>query len=372
MKEDHPPLSVGPQSDACDALLRELAHEPVAPMSPGEARSLRARVVARLDTLQSRQMRRVGWGSRGWRMRALVAAAAGAAAMLVGSWWGFVRSGRGIQEAEVTAIAGEAAIARAGRERPLPNAHKAFLDRGDELRTGPSALARASLPTGAQVEVGPSSRLRFEREDDSRLRDRIELVTGRIDVQVPKLAEGNEVRVHTEDATVVVHGTRFSVERSELGETRVAVTEGRVAVLTDRGERILLAGSAWVVPSSIPVEQAQLQDSPPPPDPVTVADAEARDPSTLSAENALLADAIRLERTHRNDQALARLDDLLTVYPASPLAETARVERMRVLQVTGSKARLQREGARYLADFPHGFARQEVTHLMETAKASHP
>ncbi len=59
-------------------------------------------------------------------------------------------------------------------------------------------------------------------------------------------------------------------------------------------------------------------------------------PSTLAAENALLADAIRLARDHHPDDALARLDALLTLYPDSPLAETARAERSRIVE--GSKA----------------------------------
>jgi hypothetical protein len=219
-------------------------------------------------------------------------------------------------------------------------------------------------------------------------------MAGRIDVQVPKLAEGSEVRVHTEDATVVVHGTKFSVERTDAGETRVGVTEGKVAVYTDRGERTLLAGNDWVITSSPSTAPDSSVDAPARADSVpdgnaagrprtrtrsasratsdSVADGSGGEESSLKAENVLLAEALRFERGRQNDRALSRLDDLLTLYPDSPLAETARVERVRVLQAMGATARLQREGTRYLADYPHGFARQEVARLIGTTKASTP
>ena len=50
---------------------------------------------------------------------------------------------------------------------------------GEELRTGPDASARASLPTGTVVDVGPGARLRFAAAGGgAAVRDRLELAAG--------------------------------------------------------------------------------------------------------------------------------------------------------------------------------------------------
>jgi TolA-binding protein len=61
--------------------------------------------------------------------------------------------------------------------------------------------------------------------------------------------------------------------------------------------------------------------------------------STLAAENALLADAMRLRRDGQTERALALVDAFVARYPRSPLMETARAERQRLAET------LRREGA---------------------------
>ncbi len=339
-------------------------------MPAAEARELRARVVGRLDALQAEQVTRRATVRR-WRAAFTVAAVA---AMVPLCWLGVSRlrrpAGDPTSTAEVVAVRGAIGVAREGDERPLPSAGGARLAPSDELRTGPDALARASLPTGARVEVGPSSRLRFERGSDGPgVRDRIDLLAGRIDVKVPKLTDGDEVRVHAGEADVVVHGTMFSVERTADGSTRVAVTEGKVAVYSEQGERMLTAGAVWALAPAAAATAAEAASPPPAGGPGQLEP--SGEPSTLRAENALLAGAMRLEGRH-GDQALAALDDLLTRYPGSPLAETARLERLRVLAAMGDRARLKPEVAAYLADYPKGFGRKEAGRLLETTKASAP
>ena len=300
----------------------------------------------------------------GFRLAGGVAAIAAPLAAGVALWIAHVASPQPF-EAEVNAIAGASAIAAGGSERPLVGT--ATLGPDDELRTGVAGTARASLPTGARVDVGPLARLRFEETGGhGRLRIRIELVAGRIEVAVPKLAPGDEVRVHTDDATVVVHGTKFSVERGALApggslETRVAVTEGRVVVTTDHGDTAVTAGNVWVEPSRSSPESTVDEHR-------TVAAPPADSTSTLSAENALLADAIRLGRERRPDRALARLDALLKRYPTSPLAETARIERLRALESMGERERLRVEAERYLSDYPQGSSRTEAFRLLAEAR----
>ena len=356
-----------PSGDPLDDTLAAFVEQPVPALSPSEARDLRGRVLARLDVAQAGVLaRRARAKALHWVW--LTAAVAAPLAAGVALWIARAASPP-LREAEVHAIAGASAIAVGGSEHPLVGA--AALGPDDELRTGIAATVRASLPTGAQVDVGPRARLRFaETGGNGRLRDRIELVAGRIAVAVPKLAPGDEVRVHTEDATVVVHGTKFSVERAAFSpggplETRVAVTEGRVVVTTDRGEAALTAGDVWV------------GASPSAPEPTVgegrTAAAQPADPtSTLSAENALLADAIRLARERRPDRALARLDALLEHYPTSPLAETGQIERLRVLDSLGERARLRVEAERYLSDYPQGSSRSEASRLLAEARDGGP
>jgi ferric-dicitrate binding protein FerR (iron transport regulator) len=208
---------------------------------------------------------------------------------------------------------------------------------GDEVSTGGDGSARASLACGAVVDVGSSSRVSFTPPANDRAENRIELAQGKVEVQVPKLPRGTDLRVRTVEATIVVHGTRFTVERVALAggpsETRVTVTDGLVEVDAVDGVHMLGAGTAIVEPPQSP-EVAT------PPASLAVGNARPNlaapssaptGGSTLATENALLSEAMRLHREHRVERALARLDDFLARYPSSPLAETARAERLRIM-----------------------------------------
>jgi hypothetical protein len=358
-----------PSRDPLDETLAAFVEAPVPALSPNEAREMRARVLAGLDFPSANA--RVRRGARYW---ASFAVAVAAPLVAVAALWVALGPSPRPRETEVHAVAGDSEIAARGSERPLVGA--AALGADDELRTGSGGAAHASLPTGAQVEVGPLARVRFAGSSgNGRLRDRIELAAGRIAVAVPKLASGDEVRVRTDDATVVVHGTRFSVERVAPSpgrplETRVAVTEGRVLVSTERGiDAVLTAGDTWVGSSPSPSPSASDPDD----GDGGPSAARAADPtSTLSVENAILTDAIRLARDHRPDRALARLDSLLAQYPSSPLVETARIERLRALDSMGDKQRLRVEAERYLSDYPQGSWRPEASRLVAQARGAGP
>lgn len=202
---------------------------------------------------------------------------------------------------------------------------------GSEVRTGPGGAARATLATGAVVEMSEASHVRFESESGAPWTgDRVELAAGRIQVSVPKLGPGHDLRVRTELATVIVHGTRFAVV-SEKDATRVSVTEGLVEVDSKTGVRMLTAGMSVVVPAgaAAPPETSSKAALPAAPDEPTTRTTGAT--STLAAENALLAEAMRLRRDRQSARAIELLDELLARYPASPLVETAKVERLRAL-----------------------------------------
>jgi hypothetical protein len=81
--------------------------------------------------------------------------------------------------------------------------------------------------------------------------------------------------------------------------------------------------------------------------------------SSLTAQNELFADAIAAKRAGNASEAIASFDRLLTSYPASPLAESASVERLRLLR-RRDPARAAAAAREYLARFPDGFARAEA------------
>jgi hypothetical protein len=366
-----------------EALLRAFVEHPVPAMAASEAEALRERVTRALEEGRGRAWRAAAPRAVDpWRPWLLFAAAA---SLPIAIWAAASKlhavEGRPAGAAIVIAVVGQAAIAHGDVERSIAGTAGASLCEGEELRTGPESGARASLPTGAFVEVGPSARLRFEAAGGGTgTRDRLELVAGRVQLQVPKLAAGDDLRVRTAGAVVIVHGTRFSVEHlvaagASPGETRVSVTEGVVAVESSGGERRLVAGMNLVVPEPLAVDVApgpvpSASASPEPAGEAPVAASSAS--STLSAENALLAEAMASRRGHEDERALARLDRLLTRYPASPLTETARVERLRVLEEMGATARLGREAERYLADYPRGFGRGEATRFLAEARSATP
>jgi hypothetical protein len=357
-----------------EALLRFLMREPVPPLPEDEALRLRDQITRGLEA------RRVVAPRGRWRPWVVFAAAA---CLPVAIWAATSLVHPAPQPSDaalVRVLGGPAAIARGDAERSIAGKGSAPLGPGDELRTGQDASARASLPTGAVVDVGPWARVRFSAaRDGAAMRDRLELVAGRVDVRVPKLPAGSEVRVQTADATVVVHGTQFLVERvaaaaERPASTRVSVTQGVVTVDTASGQRTLTAGMDFTTgePAATPSDA-----TPAPAVATSAADGLPSAPgassrSTLGAENALLSDAMRLRRDRQDDRALALVDAFVERYPGSPLLETARVERLRILEEAGAMDRLRREAERYLADYPRGYAREEAGRMLAAARASSP
>jgi hypothetical protein len=87
--------------------------------------------------------------------------------------------------------------------------------------------------------------------------------------------------------------------------------------------------------------------------------------SLLAAQSDVFEQAVRAQRRGDAAGALRLYADLLERYPLSPLAENARVERMRVL-AQRDRALAKREALDYLVRYPNGFARMEAQRLVET------
>src|SRR6187551_3514672 len=84
--------------------------------------------------------------------------------------------------------------------------------------------------------------------------------------------------------------------------------------------------------------------------------------STLTEANDLFAAGVALRRQGDSEGALRSHQALIVRFPASPLAENALVERMRILS-RARDARARHEAELYLSRYPRGFAANEARTL---------
>lgn len=211
-------------------------------------------------------------------------------------------------------------------------------------------------------------------------RDEIfELRAGSVQLHVAKLVSGDRFIVRTSDSEVEVRGTQFRVDVGPPCEgttTRVVVTEGTVVVRHGGAETRVTANESWPAHCetqvAAPTTPASALAVEPPPvvasaQPITTAVTAAKrtnvPSSDLAEQNRIFADAMAAKRRGDAPAALAALDRLASAYPQGPLAESAAVERMRILAAS-EPARGAEAARAYLARYPHGYARAEAQHLL--------
>jgi TolA-binding protein len=232
-------------------------------------------------------------------------------------------------------------------------------DAPDGFFTASGEAATLRTRRGARIFVATDTRIQAVTSND--VHEQLELARGSVRVQVPKLEKGTSFSVQTPDAKVTVHGTVFSVTISGEGKmsaTCVQVSEGRVSVeragkvsMVKAGEQLncekgpALASHAVAAPAASASGAAQATRTPSELDRAPAPALPARSPvaarpasttrraeeEELSAQNALLAAALRAERAGRYVEAQAQLEALLTRYPASALKSDAErsLERLR-------------------------------------------
>jgi hypothetical protein len=116
------------------------------------------------------------------------------------------------------------------------------------LTDGESAVLR--LASRAALELTRASRVKLSARPspEGTHHERVRLLAGRVDLDVPKLAPGEALAVETHDSLVEVRGTRFAVsvvEREPQGPfTQVDVSEGRVLIRLKDGVREVGAGQS--------------------------------------------------------------------------------------------------------------------------------
>ena len=235
-------------------------------------------------------------------------------------------------------VHGTASRWEAGRRIPLSRDRAAqAVPTASELVTEESSSLHVRSGDGLDIELFENSRLSLlglEQASTS-----VSLLTGSIRCEVPHLRDGQQFSVETPQGSVIVHGTVFSVFVSALAEgarTCVKVEQGEVLVRTATSANRVAAGQAWgceraAKPSaSFTAELVPPTTSAKPFKGAPHLKQDRSPPGTLDEENRLFQVALAAER--RRDLALARasFDELLTKYPASPVAAEARAARERV------------------------------------------
>jgi ferric-dicitrate binding protein FerR (iron transport regulator) len=383
-----------------EELLRQLSTSVVPVEDAARAAARRERVVAELGNLvttlpaRRQRRRRLAWAAS--------VSSAAAAALAIGF---FSRTHPPAQRSEsrsapsaVIALEGSVQVIHRAAEMVAPPLERVPVGSADEVVTGKGGRARASLASGAEVDIDPDSKVRLSGNDGAHgaasagSDEAVVLGAGRVTVRVPKLGPARSFAVETPEATIVVHGTAFSVERStgaagETPRTSVEVTEGSVAVRRHGAEVLLHAGDRWSSAWSPGSELDSSKDSdaratapdrlnkpkstgsPPRGANGSAAKGSAEGPSSdksssLAAENRLLQAAMAARQQGDPRHAAQLAGELVTRYPASPLVEEARVERMRALLGAGGPTAADGEARAYLADYPRGFARQEANRIL--------
>ncbi|MGH7270505.1 MAG: hypothetical protein ACREJ3_08740, partial [Polyangiaceae bacterium] len=82
----------------------------------------------------------------------------------------------------------------------------------------------------------------------------------------------------------------------------------------------------------------------------------------------LFAEAVAAKHRKNTRDALAGFARLLDTYPESPLAESATVERMRLLRAASPES-AERVARAYLDRYPSGFARLEAEEIVTQSRS---
>jgi ferric-dicitrate binding protein FerR (iron transport regulator) len=250
------------------------------------------------------------------------------------------------------AVKGSAVTIRGSDERTLSSAIP--VTPGDRVVARASSNARIKLSTGTTLLVEEGGDLAIVDQNQV-----FSLAVGSMRADVAKLAEGQRFVIRTPDAELEARGTSFRVARvhreSCTGEltTKLSVYEGRVVARVRDREWSIGPGEEWMAECEPRVAVPAAPPSPPADAPPARSAAPNRGVQPM---NDLFAEAMDAKAQGDKPRALAALQRFEMLYPASPLAESATVERMKLLAATNPKAAAA-VARRYLVRYPDGFAR---------------
>jgi hypothetical protein len=378
---------------------RALAADAEAAEAPSPA-AKKAVVAAMARAMRARRRRRIGW-LVGGAVASVAAAVALTVAMRKPTELAAIPAPpqhEAVALATVIATEGTPSVARGSGREPLATGRT--LAAADHLVVPEGAGATVGLFRGTRLVLSEGTELTLASMGPTFAFD---LATGAVRADVAKLNGSERFLVRTADAEVEVHGTSFRVARvlpaAACGggtTTRVVVYEGIVSVRSRGVETRVHPGEQWPsgCEASIPTNGTTAPPSPlsppsppsppspqqahaptiahvtppdtssllPPPAPTTTAAVPEPAPtpaSDLAAQNDLFARAVAKKGAGDARGAVSAFEELLTRYPGTHLAQSARADRMRLLQTYDA------EGARvaardYLVRYPNGFAKSDA------------
>lgn len=351
----------------------------------GEAKpQVRARTIDAIAVAirQRKRQQRLRWGGA-------VATAAVAASIALAVGFGHLRGGEPMTggappiaaAASASFVRGSPSLERAGVREPL--SHGMSLQAGDRVLVEPGSRATVALADGTFLLVEDRADLVLVSTAPATT---FELGAGSVHADVAKQRPDARFVIRTADAEVEVRGTSFEVSRANPDPacgggttTRVKVREGVVAVRAAGNEALVRAGESWpqgcsdsttslgLAPAELPQAPAVVSpvanEATPSPAPKGSASTMKRSTepraSDLGAQNDLFEKAVARKRAGDVAGAIASFEELLARHPSSHLAQSARVERMKLLR--GVDRERARAAARaYLERYPDGFARRDA------------
>jgi ferric-dicitrate binding protein FerR (iron transport regulator) len=357
-------------------------YAPPGPVAPPSA-SARASAIDAIERAMEMQDRRQRAATR-WSAVALVVAMA--IFVATGPWRRLLRVGGAPREPDLVSapsraspvmafpLGGEASVWEAGARIPLHDGGRLLA--GSRIQTPPNGHVALAFASGTSAMLGENADLTMNGDDAKQV---LRLDAGSVELHVAKVSADRRFLVATPDAEVEVRGTKFRVvvgapapSCAENGLTRITVTEGVVVVRHAGSESRVAAGQEWPGGCRSPADGAA---------PIAASagiGAGARSPastpasaqglgSSLGDQNDLFAEAIVTKRHGDGAGSLARFDRFLATYPSSPLAQSAAVERMRLLRAMASPRAIA-AARQYLDRYPDGFARGEAEAIVDGAR----
>lgn len=344
--------------DSVPELLEPLRNGPIGVATPEEIEAEQRRLLPWLEAQiaalpeerrrhqQARRQRRARW------IAGAAALAAAAGVLLLWGGWGpegereTAGGPAGASEPYAILLSGRLST---GKLEILPGSRLGAASLVESSEEAPAVLRGSS---GYVAELSPGGQLALGAPGGEPGRQELRLERGQVQLTVPKLGPGATLSVLTEDARVVVRGTKFTVTLreddgtgpAERRATCVRVSEGSVEVQRRGAPPVVLGpgegsgcgedarGSAGSAAEQGRSEDEALAGAGTSQGARSRADGAAaqRGRSTLRQESELLASALAAEQ--RGDRARARreLRTLLRRHPQSPLANEARAALERV------------------------------------------
>ena len=254
-------------------------------------------------------------------------------------------------------------------QSPLETAR--VLSGGSRVVTRPGGRALLDFSTGTNVLLGEGTDATVDAEGATQI---VRVDRGTIDLRVAKLATDQRFLVQTPDAQVEVRGTQFRVSVVDGDplcgagtRTRVSVSEGVVVVRAGAEEIRLAPGQQWPGGCNRTSGGAGSREEPAVPDAprsrIPASSSQAPNTPKLSEQNELFGRAVDAKRRGDDAAAVAAFERLITKYPNGPLAESAALERIRLLRAT-APALAAVAARQYLARYPEGSNRAEAQAIL--------